>query len=380
MEPVQPVITNGTLYYNSIINESMAGIKTADIMAVSSTRAIPELVSLGIMAPLDEYLDFESPLLKVCQHVYNGTMWKGKHYGLRNGMATNGSCLINYNKDIIEREGQPDILDLTENGQWNWETMLDIARNCTKDNNGDGILDQYGICSSNNWVFVSNLLYSNGSTGIDVRDGKLVYALDTPQAIRAIQYAIDLAFVHKVYIGNISPWRKATVAMLIINSLAENFRNLATYGLRSYATVLPKGPDVSESQNFGAQNYYAVSTLSEYKKEITQIMAEIFVSWDENGNDSPELEEALNKVVPYSWFWDPANNVSRYYSSEREFLIQKNAAKTFGLDYLGGITGLSGFLNTNLCTPVFNGSMSASQVVGAIADPVQSNYLDPYNK
>ena len=41
---------------------------------------------------------------------------------------------------------------------WNWEEMYDICRLVTKDLDGDGMLDQFGICNYD-WL---DAVYSNG--------------------------------------------------------------------------------------------------------------------------------------------------------------------------------------------------------------------------
>ncbi len=374
----EPIITSGAIFQQTLISEYMAGIKSADYLGLSSGYAMPGFYNMGILAPLSDYLDYESPLFKVSDHIYKGTYWKGKHYGLRHGLANNTSCMIYYNRQITNREGQPDILDLTESNQWTWAAMESIAINTTKDTNGDGIVDQYGIYTNNNWSLVKFMLYSNGTVGIDFKDGKLRYLMDEPQALRAIQFAVSLAFVHKVYTNVINYWNTGNAAILLTPGLGGN-NTYNVQGMESIVSVLPMGPDVNEYQNIGAQNPFGMSALVENKDEMAKLMAELFITWDENGADCDELKQAKEKIAPVEWMWDPANTTTRYYHSEREYWIQKKTALKYIPDYVGGMTGLDSYLNLNLAAPVFTGQKTVSQAVDSIKGYIETTYLDAYN-
>ncbi|MDD5603706.1 MAG: hypothetical protein PHG48_06475 [Eubacteriales bacterium] len=374
----QPMITNGTVFNQTLVNEYMAGVKSADYIGLSSSSAMPGQFNLGLFTPLSDYLDYESPLFKVSDHIYKGTYWKGKHYGLRNGLANNASCMLFYNRQLTNREGQPDITDLTENNQWTWAAMESIAVNCTKDVNGDGILDQYGIVTINDWIYLKLLLYSNGTVGINYIDGKLQYMMDQPQALRAIQYAVTLAFIHKVYKPDANLYKSGNAAIYLSNGLGGNNANIVS-GLESAVGLLPMGVDVRDYQNIGAQNPFGMSALVENKEEMAKLMAELMINWDENGNDCPELAKAKLELAPDAWMWDPNNTTTHYYLSEREFLLQKRAANKYEPDFIGGISGLDWYLRTYLCTPVFNGEKSVVQAVTSIKDSIQTDYLDAFN-
>lgn len=53
--------------------------------------------------------------------------------------------LMAYNKGIIEREGLEDPMDLYEAGNWTWDKYTELAKAATRDTDGDGEIDQWGM-------------------------------------------------------------------------------------------------------------------------------------------------------------------------------------------------------------------------------------------
>lgn len=85
--------------------------------------------------------------------------------------------LMFVNKTLLNNEGitMPDY-------EWTWEDMYSICEKVTKDKNGDGILDQYGIYNFN-WV---DAVYTNSGKIFD-RDGKQCY-FENENMVESIKY------------------------------------------------------------------------------------------------------------------------------------------------------------------------------------------------
>ena len=74
-----------------------------------------------------------------------------------------------YNQSMLEREGLPDIYDLWTSGNWTWEEAEKLATAVTRDTDGDGSIDQYGIA----WRRIDYGLYINNAQFIKKgTDGK----------------------------------------------------------------------------------------------------------------------------------------------------------------------------------------------------------------
>ncbi len=151
------------VFKNEVVTKTLAGVKFADIVRTAASYDFASWVTQKIMLPLDEYIDYEAPIIKTNAVMYYGSLWKGRHYGIAES-AESTNIFLMYNRALLEREGQRDILDLVEEKRWNWNAFLDMCKSVTKDLNGDGIIDQWGVGTQTTWYFIKYLLYSNGMT------------------------------------------------------------------------------------------------------------------------------------------------------------------------------------------------------------------------
>lgn len=103
-----------------------------------------------------------------------------------------------YNAEMFDDAGlNPPPESLKEAGNWTWETLLAVAKKLSKDTNGDGKMDQWGIVydmPGDRWL---PWIYQNGGQMVDNREDPTRYTLDHPRTIEAVQWLMDLRFVHK---------------------------------------------------------------------------------------------------------------------------------------------------------------------------------------
>jgi hypothetical protein len=362
-------------YPQSIISQTMAGIKPADIIKSKSQWSFPGFVNQKIILPLNDYINFEAPIIKNSA-MYSGTFWNNKNYGIywspRGGTI---NCL--YNKDLLDREGQPDILELVENNQWTWEAFQNIAINCTRDINGDGITDQWGITNVGNWGFTEQMIYSNGGSAIIINDkGEAVVNLHDPKVMRSLQFASDLVFIHKVYKTDSKKtiYTNGSCAMSI--ATATNNTAILNQGVNSYVVPLPMGPDVSTYQNVNTYNADAISSLCENPEFVTRFWMEVNLLWDENLNRVPELEKLYSEIYPPDWDWSESN-ASRQIRTERESIIQRRLSAGFSPDYALCYPDVRTRMAALVATPLYQGQ-SVTTVIDSAKDELQA-MLDQYN-
>ena len=88
------------------------------------------------------------------------------------------------NLDLFERENLPDPIELYENKEWNWKNIEEMSLKVTRDTDGDGTIDQWGLA----FIDPMMMIFSNGGaiTRLD-DDGKIVFALDEPEALDALR-------------------------------------------------------------------------------------------------------------------------------------------------------------------------------------------------
>jgi multiple sugar transport system substrate-binding protein len=124
----------------------------------------------------------------------------GRWYGI-------GSCWVAphlyYNAEVFEAAGiEPPTNDPEQ--AWEWDYFVEIAKRMTTDVNGkhpgeDGFdvenVDIWGVNWPTWWIPLHAAIQSNEGEWVN-QEGKL--ALDTPQAIEALQRIADLRYVHQV--------------------------------------------------------------------------------------------------------------------------------------------------------------------------------------
>lgn len=266
---------------NDFVQAALAGQHFADAFFTSREFVFPRVVNMGLIIPIDDYIDFENDPLWVNTNP-DAHLWRGKHYGLRGQVQyPYQGTWINY--DIIERTGVEDPYDLWQAGNWNWETMLDIALQVTDDTDGDGVTDQWGINNSN----VRYFLYSNGGQVVEYNEatGRYEYALDKPNNRRAMQFWADLSFVHKVVgPGYFETFAEGNFAFMF-NQL-WNGQRIYEGGVTNLGWIpFPNGPDVPSDYitNVRGDMFFLAfpSTLPENERaQIVKVVADFLCLWD----------------------------------------------------------------------------------------------------
>jgi len=126
---------------------------------------------------------------------------------------------VYWNKELFERENLPNPYELYENGEWNWENFKDIAIRATVDTDGDGEIDQWGFTARGGIGepgTVEYFIYMNGAEPVRFEDGRLLFTMNEPAAMEALEYFAELNDLG-VYLdyGIWGPWQEGNVAMNI---------------------------------------------------------------------------------------------------------------------------------------------------------------------
>lgn len=96
-----------------------------------------------------------------------------------------------YNKTLFDEAGLE-----YPNENWTFEDMLTAAQKLTKDIDGDGTPDQYGLSASMNHVMLDTIIKANGGEVLNADFTKC--QLTQPVAIQSIQWVTDLVLKHQV--------------------------------------------------------------------------------------------------------------------------------------------------------------------------------------
>ncbi len=151
---------------------------------------IRELVELGLVTPLDDLFP-EEFLKQYLDSALQLNSYKNHLYGLPLEGPTWGFF---YRKDLFEEVG----LD-PDTPPKNWEDLVAYAEKLSLDKNGDGKLDQWGLAfPAKAWEvyeYWAPFVYQAGGalTQYDEKEGKLVAAIDSPQAQKGTEFWLSLA-------------------------------------------------------------------------------------------------------------------------------------------------------------------------------------------
>lgn len=116
--------------------------------------AFPKGAVKEMFQPVDDYIDFDSPLWKDVKDFNDSAKWSdGKHY-LAITRATD-SCVVIYNRKTIQEAGLEDPAELYAKGEWDWDAFQNMLNKFVDPDN-----QKYGI---DGWFFEFGLM---GTTGV----------------------------------------------------------------------------------------------------------------------------------------------------------------------------------------------------------------------
>jgi multiple sugar transport system substrate-binding protein len=173
-------------YYKKI--QTMASAKQAPDLFWLSQEYIPMYANLGVIAPIDEYVDNSDEIN--LDDYFAGPLEIGKYNDELFGLPwINQPVMVYYNKTLFEKEG----VELPA-ADWKWEDFGKTAIALTKDTDGDGKTDQFGT-NIDGWPPVSTWVWTYGGEIID-KDGNVT--IDSPESIEGIKMFNKLVNVDKV--------------------------------------------------------------------------------------------------------------------------------------------------------------------------------------
>ncbi|MFD2839908.1 ABC transporter substrate-binding protein [Populibacterium corticicola] len=182
--------------YATKLKAAIAGRQVPDVFYVEP-GAVQDFVNSGVVMDLTEYIE-KSEVINlddiwaygVDSYRYDGSVQgQGSIYALPKDI---GPFSFGYNKTMFEEAGIP-LPD--KDTPYTWDEFLEVSKQLTKDNNGDGKLDQWGTGLNVNWN-LQPFVWSNGGDWIS-EDGKTV-TVDTPEFAEALQFFADLDIKHGV--------------------------------------------------------------------------------------------------------------------------------------------------------------------------------------
>ncbi len=179
-------------YYQQIFDQIASG-SPPDILQIGDD-AVPTFVDRNALVSLDEYITSAQYPLDVGIYlpgVLEPGRWAGSQYLLPKDFTP---LAVYYNKRLFDQYGVPYPTD-----GWTWDDFLSTAKALTRDTDGDGQTDLWGVQMTGGWTtgFEYWVAAAGGRLVSPDGAGFLGY-LDSPQSAEALQFFRDLYHLHKV--------------------------------------------------------------------------------------------------------------------------------------------------------------------------------------
>ena len=155
-------------------------------------RRYGQFAAAGVLEPLNDYL--ANSLTVKASDYYTQSLNAFTYNGTLQCIPQNISSLtVYYNKDMFVKNNVP-----LPTGNWTWDQFLSAAQALTKDTDGDGKTDTYGIATDLQLIRLAPLIWSNSGELVDNYQNPTDLLLDTPEAQEAFQWLVDLQLKHHV--------------------------------------------------------------------------------------------------------------------------------------------------------------------------------------
>jgi multiple sugar transport system substrate-binding protein len=221
------------------LQTGLAGGAAPDVFAMDGPLG-PDYQTRDVLLDLTPYIEGESYDLGQldANAVKDFTTADGAQFGLPRDLNV---IALYFNKKMFDEASIP-----YPDGTWDWAKLVDVAHKLTKDANGDGQPDQWGVYTEttdmeNAW---SSLVWQAGGDILSSDGTKS--ALDTDQAAQGLQFLQDLIWKEKVlpdpalFAETGDPFEAGKAAMEINGSWLVPTDEAA--GLEFGIAPLPKGP------------------------------------------------------------------------------------------------------------------------------------------
>jgi multiple sugar transport system substrate-binding protein len=146
----------------------------------------------GALEPLAPYLA-QSELIAEADfypQAIEPFIWNGQLMCIPQNLS---SLVVYYNQDLFDQAGLP-----YPSPGWDWQDFLKAAQTLTLDLNGDGAIDQFGLGTEASLQRLAPFVWQNGAEIVDDPALPTRLALETPEALEAVNFFVDLSVKYHV--------------------------------------------------------------------------------------------------------------------------------------------------------------------------------------
>lgn len=204
------IVTQKVIGWNkgaTAIQEAMATGDMFDLVFTEGNARFPGDAVAELYAPIDAYIDYNA----FDKASLDAFLYKGEHYVFTNSAITSPYLVI-YNKTIFEEEGMETPVELFDKGEWTYAKFLEYMDYFTRDLDGDGELDQWGLgprFKRQNFGFAND-----GFVIKEVGNGELAVTIDTPETIQWYEFLTEFNKIDTNTPGNNENWLETRVCVM----------------------------------------------------------------------------------------------------------------------------------------------------------------------
>jgi multiple sugar transport system substrate-binding protein len=172
------------------LSTSFAGGTPPDLFLLNY-RFYGKFAARGVLEPIESRVDASGVFQQ--EDFYEVALDAFRFGGTLTCLPQNISSLdVYYNKDLFREAGLPE-----PRSGWRWTDMVSAAKQLTKDEDGDGMAEVYGLGVEASLIRIAPFVWSNGGELVDDEDSPTHFTLDSPEAEVVLNEFFRLRLVHK---------------------------------------------------------------------------------------------------------------------------------------------------------------------------------------
>lgn len=271
---VEYVVIDYGEYQEKVKSSLLAGEPVGDVIRFARPWMIPSLVKQDLFWPVDEYTKNDKVFIQ--QYTNEFSQYNGRGYGFRVGISGASSGII-YNRTLMKQLGIKPLQEYVNEGNWNWETFIQVAKDANRDTNNDGKLDTWGLASDS--LLIQALAANDANLVIE---GKV--ALEDPKTVEVLNFINRLATEKVARPSEGGDWTEPKQFFMQGNTLMYAGHDYEMEALRQDMPdydigylPFPKGPSADGYRSHNTiPNYYTIPKAVEHPEQIVYIWEKIF--------------------------------------------------------------------------------------------------------
>ncbi|MEH7414462.1 sugar ABC transporter substrate-binding protein [Neobacillus drentensis] len=306
--------------YDTKLKAAIAGHKIPDVFFYNPAQ-VKAYANSGILLDMTKYVEGSKDvkLSDMWEKGVNKYRYDGKNtgtgaiYGLPKDIS---GFALGYNKTMFEKAGIP-LPD--KDKPYTWQEFIDVAKQLTKDTNGDGKVDQFGTGFNVQWS-LAPFVWDNGADWIDKTHTKVT--IDDPKFIEALQWFADQQNKYKITpsiseaqsLDTYQRWMKGQLAFFPVGPW-----DMATYATLPFDYDLIPWPAGSTGKTAGWIGSLGIGVGATTKNPKAAAELATYLSADQEGQKAlVDAQIQLPNSVKVAEDW--AANTSTKPANKQEFL------------------------------------------------------------